>query len=173
MKNSNNFKQILIWVIFVAAQVLIAQSFVLYNRAFCFVYVGFLLLLPLGISRINIMLLGFITGFVIDVFYNSLGTHMAAMTLIAFLRPVWLNAITPRGGYENVESPAVKHLSLSWFLAYAVPLLFLHLAVIFFLEAGGFHMFFYVISKVFLSTLLTVLVLVIIQYLFYSKGRFS
>lgn len=42
-----------------------------------------------------------------------------------------------------------------------------------FIEAGGFHMFFYVISKVLMSTLLTVLVLVILQYLFYSKGRFS
>ncbi|SMG44245.1 rod shape-determining protein MreD [Marivirga sericea] len=173
MNSSNNFKQILIWILFVASQILFAQNFVLYNRAFCFVYVGFLLLLPLGISRNNILLLGFLTGFIIDVFYNSLGTHMAAMTLIAFLRPIWLNAITPRGGYENVESPAVKDLSLSWFLAYAMPLLFLHLAVVFFIEAGGFHMFFYVISKVFMSTLLTVFVLVILQYLFYSKGRFS
>lgn len=173
MNSSNNSKQILIWVLFVASQILFAQNFVLYNRAFCFVYVGFLLLLPLGISRNYILLLGFFTGFIIDVFYNSLGTHMAAMTFIAFLRPIWLNAITPRGGYENVDSPAIKDLSLSWFLAYALPLMFLHLAVVFFIEAGGFHMFFYVISKVLLSTLLTVLVLVILQYLFYSKGRFS
>ncbi len=173
MNSSNNFKQILIWVLFVASQILFAQNLVLYNRAFCFVYVGFLLLLPLGISRNNILFLGFFTGLIIDIFYNSLGTHMAAMTLIAFIRPIWLNAITPRGGYENVDSPAIKDLSLSWFLAYALPLLFIHLAVVFFIEAGGFHMFFYVISKVLMSTLLTVLVLVILQYLFYSKGRFS
>lgn len=173
MNSSNNLKQILIWVLFVASQILFAQYVVLYNRAFCFVYVGFLLLLPLGFSRLNTLLLGVVTGFVIDLFYNSLGTHMAAMTFIAFLRPIWLNAITPRGGYENIDTPSVKDLSLSWFLAYALPLMFLHLAVVFFIEAGGFHMFFYVISKVLLSTLLTVLVLVILQYLFYSKGRYS
>jgi hypothetical protein len=173
MSSTNGLKQILVWLLFVASQILLAQNFVLYNRAFCFIYVGFLLLLPLGISRNNLLLLGFFTGFIIDLFYNSLGTHMAALTFIAFLRPIWLNAITPRGGYENVESPAIKDLSLSWFLAYSLPLLFLHLCVVFFIEAGGFHMFIYVISKVLLSTLLTVLVLVILQYLFYSKGRFS
>ena len=173
MINTNSIKQLFIWLLFVASQILLAQNFVLYNTAFCYVYVGFILLLPLGISRINLMLLAIITGLVIDIFYSSLGTHMAAATFLAYLRPMWINAITPRGGYENIDSPALKDLSLSWFLAYGLPLVFLHLAVVLFLEAGGFHMFFYVISKVFFSTLLTVFVLVVIQYLFYSKGRFS
>lgn len=171
MKSSNTAKQVVIGVLFVASQILFAQNFVLYNLAFCFMYVGFLLLLPLGISRNYTMLIGFATGFIIDVFYNSLGTHMAAMTFIAYIRPLWLNAITPRGGYEGVNSPSIKNLSLAWFLAYAVPLLFLHLSIVFFIEAGGFHMFFYVLSKVLMSTLFTALVLVILQYLFYSKGR--
>ncbi len=173
MINTLNIKQVFIWVLFVSAQILLAQNIVLYDRAFCFIYVGFILLLPLGISRNNLMLIAFFTGFIIDIFYNSLGTHMAASTFLAFVRPLWINAITPRGGYENVDSPAVKDISLSWFIAYSLPLTFLHLSVVFFIEAGGFHLFFFVLFKVIASTLLTVLVLVIIQYLFYSKGRYS
>ncbi len=173
MINTLNIKQIVIWLLFIVTQVLFAQNLVLYNKAFCFIYVGFLLLLPINISRNYLMLIGFFTGFVIDVFYNSLGTHMAASTFLCYLRPLWLNAITPRGGYENIENPAVKDLSLSWFLAYSIPLTLLHLCIVFFVEAGGFHMFFFVLLKAIGSTLLTVLVLVIIQYLFYAKGRYA
>lgn len=163
----------MIWLLFVAGQILLAENVILFNKAFCFVYVGFVLLLPLDISRINLMLIGFATGFAIDVFYNSLGTHMAATTLLAFVRPLWINAITPRGGYENVSGPSLKSLGLTWFLTYAIPLMALHLIVVFFIEAGGFHLFLFVIFKVLASTLLTVFVLVLIQYLFYSKGRYS
>lgn len=173
MINSLNIKQIIIWLLFIVTQILFAQNIVLFNKAFCFIYIGFILLLPIDISRNYLMLIGFFTGFVIDVFYNSLGTHMAACTFLCYIRPLWLNAITPRGGYENIESPAVKDLSLSWFLAYSVPLILLHLCIVFFVEAGGFHMFFFVLIKAIGSTLLTVFVLVIIQYLFYAKGRYA
>jgi len=119
------------------------------------------------------MLIAIITGLVIDIFYNSLGTHMAAATFLAFVRPFWLNAITPRGGYENVESPSLKDLGSRWFLAYALPLVAIYLLIAFFIEAGGFHLFFHVIIKVLASTLFTTFVLVLIQYLFYAKGRYS
>lgn len=173
MINITTIKQLFIWTLFVAAQILFAQNIVLYNKAFSFIYLGFLLLLPLSISRNNLLLVGFFTGLTIDIFYNSLGTHMAAATFMCFLRPVWINAITPRGGYENVENPTLNDISLSWFLAYALPLTFIHLLTLFFIEAGGFHMFFSVLFKALLSTFLTVFMLVLIQYLFYSKGRYS
>lgn len=173
MINSLNIKQVFIWVLFIASQILFAQNIILYNKAFCFIYVGFILLLPISVSRNYLLLIAAFTGFVIDVFYNSLGTHMAATILMAFIRPLWINAITPRGGYENIDSPTAKDLGLAWFLAYSLPLAFIHLCLVFFVEAGGFHMFFFVIFKAITSTFLTVFVLIIIQYLFYSKGRFS
>lgn len=173
MINISTLKQLFVWLFFVGGQVLFAQNIVLYNSAFSFIYLGFLLLLPLNISRNNLLLVGFFTGLAIDIFYNSLGTHMAASTFIAFLRPFWINAITPRGGYENIDRPAIKDLSLPWFLAYALPLTLLHILVLFFIEAGGFHLFFSVVFKAIMSTFLTVFLLILLQYLFYSKGRYT
>lgn len=173
MINISTLKQLFIWLFFVGGQILFAQNIVLYNKAFSFIYLGFILLLPLGLSRNNLLIIGFLTGLAIDVFYNSLGTHMAATTFVAFLRPLWINAITPRGGYENVENPSVKDISLSWFLAYALPLCLVHVLLLFFIEAGGLGMFFSVIFKALMSTFLTVFMLILLQYLFYSKGRYS
>ena len=173
MINISNIKQFIIWFVFVAFQVLFAQNIILYNKAFTFIYLGFILLLPIGISRNNLLLLGFFTGLVIDIFYNSLGTHMAAATFICFIRPHWINAITPRGGYENVEKPTLKDISLGWFLTYSMPLVLFHVLILFFVEAGGFHLFFSVVFKALMSTFLTVFLLVVVQYLFYSKGKYT
>ena len=40
--------------------------------AFCFLYVAFILLLPIEINILALMILGFLTGFIVDIFYNSL-----------------------------------------------------------------------------------------------------
>jgi hypothetical protein len=115
------------------------------------------------------LVFGFITGLTMDVFYDSLGVNMAACVLLAYVRPFWLNTITPRGGYEDVDKPLLKQMGLPWFFTFAVPLIFVHHFVMFYTEAGGFHMFFYTMVKVLGSTVLTFVVIVITQYLFYKR----
>lgn len=172
MNSTVIIKQSFIWLLYVAAQVLLARNFILFDKAFCFIYIGFILSLPLGIGRIQLLLLAFVTGFFVDIFYDSLGMHTAATVTIAYLRPSWITLITPRGGYENVDKPSLKDLSLSWYLTYGLPLVFIHQLILLFIEAGGFQFFFFTLWKVLFSTFLTVLMLIIVQYLFYSKGRY-
>jgi hypothetical protein len=109
------------------------------------------------------------TGFVVDIFYDSMGVNMAATVLVAFVRPIWLNAVTPRGGYEEVNVPTLVRMGFPWFLTYTVPLIFIHHLVLFFVEAGGLHMFFFTLLKVIFSTILTFVVLVITQFIFYRS----
>ena len=51
----------------------------------------FLLNLPVRIPRWAEMLIGVGMGLLMDVWYSSLGVHMAACVMIAFLRPIFLN----------------------------------------------------------------------------------
>lgn len=155
--------------LYVLFQVLLLKNFILFDTAFCFVYVAFILLLPLEIGPLLLMLVAFITGFTIDIFYDSLGINAAASVFIAFLRPYWLKIVTPRGGYEEIVIPSLKSIDFGWFFIYSLPLIFIHQLVLFFLEAGGFDMFFYTLSKVFFSTLLTFFIVVLTQYLFHKK----
>lgn len=171
MNNSVSIQRILTPALYFVLQVFFVRNLVLFNQAFCFVYIGFLLLMPLQIGRLRMLFVAFGFGLILDIFYDSLGMHASASVLLAFLRPFWLNLITPRGGYENVNMPSIPELSLSWFMAYALPLIFIHHAALFFIEAGGFHLFFYSISKTFFSTIFSFIILAIIQYLFYEKSR--
>lgn len=121
-------------------------------------------------GSIALMLIAFGVGFSVDLFYDSIGVNSAASVFVAFLRPYWLNAVTPRGGYEEIVIPNLKTMDLGWFIVYAMPLILVHHLILFFLEAGGFGLFLFTLSKVLFSTLLSFFVIVLAQYLFYKKA---
>jgi len=169
MKAQRYIGTIISFFLYVGVQVLFIKNLVLFNTAFCFVYVAFLLLLPLEIAPLWLLVIGFFTGFSIDLFYDSIGVNAAACVLLAFARPWWLSVVTPRGGYEEVQTPKLKTMGFFWFLSYALPLIFVHHLALLFIEEGGLRMFLFTFSKLIFSTILTFFVVVLSQYLFYRN----
>ncbi len=170
MSSKNYISVVVSFFLYVLFQVLLLKNFILFDTAFCFVYVAFILMLPLEMGSIALMLIAFGVGFSVDLFYDSIGVNSAASVFVAFLRPYWLNAVTPRGGYEEIVIPNLKTMDLGWFIVYAMPLILVHHLILFFLEAGGFGLFLFTLSKVLFSTLLSFFVIVLAQYLFYKKA---
>lgn len=117
------------------------------------------------------MVFAFITGFMVDIFYDSLGIHAAASVFIMFVRNPWLRLITPQGGYDPGVIPSIRLNGTRWFFMYASPLIFLHHSVLFFVEAAGFHLFGLTMSKVLLSSLFTLSTILIAQILFYTTKK--
>ena len=171
MQGISIFAQVFYFLIYLLLQVVLMQNVVLFDVAFCFLYVGFLLMLPFDAGAIRLMLLGLLMGLCVDIFYNSFGIHAAASVFIMYIRPYVVNLLAPRGGYEPGMTPKLKVMGLEWFSAYSLILIFLHHLILFFVEAGGFDMFLYTLLKVVASTVFTFVVILIIQYLFYSAKR--
>ncbi len=171
MNNQHIPGLIISFVLYLLLQVTIVRNMVLFDVAFCYVYVAFLLLFPFEIRPVPLMIIGFICGLLIDIFYDTLGIHAAGCVLIAFLRPYWAKAVPPRGGYEMGMKPTIKVMGFIWFLIFTLPLIFIHHFVLFFVEVGGLHLLGFTIVKVISSTMLTFLVIVILQYLFYRSSR--
>jgi hypothetical protein len=155
--------------LFGLSQVLLFKRLVLFDRAFCLVYVAFILLLPIDTNSMVLMLLAFLLGFGIDVFYDSLGLHAMSLVVVAYLRNYWLSAITPQGGYDSGTPPTLAANGLQWFLVYVLPLLFIHHLLLFFVEAGGFQNFWFTMMKVITSLFFTLTVLLLLQYLQRSR----
>ncbi|HEX8060526.1 MAG TPA: Rod shape-determining protein MreD [Cyclobacteriaceae bacterium] len=149
--------------LYVIAQVLLFKRLVLFNTSFCFLYVAFILLLPVETNNLALMFLAFFLGFTIDIFYDSLGMHALALVTVAYLRNYWLGTITPQGGYDAGAIPAVTN-GVQWFLVYSVPMVFVHLALLFFVEAGGFSLFWFTMLKIMASLIFTVGVMLILQF---------
>ena len=117
------------------------------------------------------MIAGFAMGFMVDIFYDSLGLHAFACVFVMYVRNYWLASITPQGGYDTNDTPSISAHGTQWFLVYTIPLVFMHHAVLFFIEAGGFGMFWFTLWKVITSTIFTTVVTLVVQYLFPS-GRY-
>jgi hypothetical protein len=163
--------QILAFFIYLLLQVLVMRNLVLFHTAFSFIYIAYLLLLPVELNPLVLMGLGFLMGFSIDIFYDSLGMHAFASVFIMYIRTYWLNLITPQGGYDSNAVPAMAMSGLQWFLIYVTPLVFLHHVLLFFIEAGGLDLFWFTLWKALASTMLTTLLIVIFQFLFADRRR--
>ena len=166
-----NIIQIIAFFIYLFYQVLILKNIVLFNTAFCFLYVAYLFFLPVESNPLFLMFAGFIMGFAIDIFYDSLGLHAFSCVLVMYVRNYWLSLITPQGGYDVSATPSIAINGMQWFLVYTIPLVFLHHSILFFVEAGGFGMFWFTLWKIITSTIFTTLVTVVVQFLFPS-GRY-
>lgn len=166
-----NIIQIISFFIYLLYQVLILKNIVLFNTAFCFLYVSYLFFLPVEANPLFLMFVGFLMGFSIDIFYDSLGLHAFSCVLVMYVRNYWLSLITPQGGYDSSSTPSIAINGMQWFLMYTFPLVFLHHSVLFFIEAGGFGMFWFTLWKIITSAIFTTIVTVVVQYLFPS-GRY-
>lgn len=160
------------FLVYAALQVFLVRNLVLFDTAFCFVYVAFLLFLPFEMDSFLLLLLGFGTGLLVDVFYDTLGIHAAASVLLTFLRPYVIGVMTPRGGYELSMRLSLQGMGFNWFATYVLILTFIHHLALFAIEASQLNLIFFTVLKAVASTLFTCVVIVLIQYLFYSpKNR--
>ncbi|MCY7349285.1 MAG: hypothetical protein LH606_01275 [Cytophagaceae bacterium] len=163
--NTRNLLTIVFWsLLYVVLQVLLFRNLVLFHYGFCFVYVATILLLPFDISAVALLFTGFGVGFLVDIFYNTPGMHAAATVFTAYLRPFALRLLTPQRGYEDRNEPLIGEMGLSWLLTYIGLMVFLHHAVVFFIEASNWALWLPTLGKVLVSTLFTTTVITLLHY---------
>jgi len=158
-------------IIFLGFQVLFGRNLSLFNTAFCLVYIGAFLYLPIKTPLSIVMLVALATGLVVDMFYDSAGMHACVSVLIAYLREFILRSTAPAGGYEDYTEISTSDLGLRWMLLFLTPLLFTHALVLFLIEFGGFSHFFTAFIEALFSTLYNLVLLLLIQYAFSWSGK--
>ncbi|UOG75577.1 hypothetical protein MTX78_03050 [Hymenobacter tibetensis] len=163
--------QLLRFLFFVGVHMLLVSKLVLFELGWCFFYLGFLLFLPIGTSIVMQLVLGFVTGLLLDIFYDTGGVHAAAAVLLCYLRPWVLRLLTPRDGYEASDSVNVHQMGGQWFVVYMLLLVGLHHLAFYLLELGSFRAFGLTLVKVIVSTLFTGITLLIIQLIFFPTRR--
>ena len=136
-----------------------------------YLYVLFLLMLPFDIRHPTLMLIAFGTGLVMDMFSNTPGMHTSACVLLAFVRPYLLRSIAPRDGYEFGLTPQLQDMGLTWFLTYVGIMVFIHHLWLFYVEVYMLDRFFQTLLRVIFSSIFTVLICLLAQFLSFSPSR--
>ncbi len=162
-------RNIIRFFVLVFVQVLIIKNIELGRFINPFVYVLFLIILPFETPKWLLLIIAFVLGFTIDSFYDTPGMHAAACVLLAYIRPGILKLFSPRDGYELGTQPTIQYLGVPWFISYAGILIIVHHFALFYLEMFRFSEFFSTFFRVIISSIFTMLLVVVSQYLFNRK----
>lgn len=157
--------QIFSFIAFLAFQVFFVRNLVIYDYAFCYIYVAFILMLPFEASAAFVLFAGFATGVIVDVFYDTLGMHAAAATMLAYFRPFVIQLITPRSDLEEGIQLSLKSMGFQWFLSYTLMLVFVHHVLLFCIEAATITLLPLALLKAVCSTVFTTIMLLALQNL--------
>ena len=113
------------FLLLVLVQVLILNNIQLGGYINPYLYVLFILLLPVETPKWLILFLSFFIGIGVDMFSNTMGLHAAASVFMGFCRPYLLKVLAPREGYGAESKPGLKAMNLRWFITYTGILVFL------------------------------------------------
>lgn len=164
-------KNILRFILLVILQVLIIQNINLSGYIILLPYIMVVIILPFETNKLLVLFSAFLLGVCIDYFYDSSGLHATACTVMGFSRYYVLKYISPRDGYDIGVQPTVEDMGLVWFLRYAGTLVLIHHFILFYLEIFRFSEFFSTLLRVILSSIGTLGLIYLIQFLFFTNKR--
>jgi hypothetical protein len=164
-------KYILIFIVLVAAQVFVFDKIQLSGFINPYMYVLFILMLPLDMKGLWLLLISFFTGISVDFFEQTPGIHAAACVFMGYARPGITRLVGAREATENASYPNIRDLGVLWFFTYTILLVFLHHLALFFIEAFRFTEFFFTLLKVIINTALSTILIMFLEFLFYSRDK--
>lgn len=168
MNTQNLFKIIGSILLYTFLQVFIVRNLVFFDVAFCFVYISVILFLPNNTPTSILLLVAFLIGIVIDMFYNTAGMHASAAVLIAYLRGYILKVLFPTKGLDTEQVISLNGMGTERFIRYIIILTFIHHFYLFFLEAGTISLFLNTSLKVIASVLYSTIVIFLFHIYFKS-----
>lgn len=157
----------------VLVQVMILNNINLGGFINPYLYVLFILILPIDIPNWFLIFIAFLMGILMDVFLNTVGMHASATVFLGFMRPLYLRYLAPREGYEPASLPVPSHFGFSWFFKYVVITVVSHHLFLFFVEAFTFAHFFATLWKVVVSSLATIIIILVAEMFGVRKRKRS
>lgn len=162
-------RYILLFVVLIALQVFVFGNINLSGYINPYIYVLFILLLPFSIPNWALLFIGFIAGFTVDYFMNTLGLHSSASLILAFSRPTILSWMSYRDDMDRFDSPGIGSSGIEWFVRFAFITVLVHHTALFMLETFSFYHFHITLLRIILSSIFTTFFVVIFELL--RSGR--
>jgi hypothetical protein len=167
-------RNILRVTVFILVQVYVLNKIPpLHQYIIPYLYFLFILWLPFSISRLSLLVIGFLTGLILDYFMMTPGLHAAACSLLAFVRPFVINILAPKeiGGF-NYREPSPKAMQWTPYAVYVFILTLIHHGYLQLLEWLNIGSFLGFIIKVISTTAISLLLIFTVELLIPRKLKF-
>jgi rod shape-determining protein MreD len=137
-----------------------------------YIYVLFILMLPIQLGKNWVLIIASVTGFVMDIYSNTYGLHTSASLLLAFLRSYVLQLLIQNNPKElnQYVTPSLSRLGFKNFVMY-VGFLVIAFSFYFYLirEFSFPHTVHFLVNTVFTS--LTTIILIFLSQVFFVGGN--
>lgn len=167
--NKSVFSYILLFVILVLVQALLMNHIVLFSSAVCFIFIYFLIKLPINLSANLVLTLGFLLGLAVDMLSDTPGLNALCCTVLASLkRPVFFAYEQHDDKNRNV-APSIGTMGFFNFCKYIFSMSAIYCLLAFFVEFIEFSDVLGILIKAGASSIFTFLVILAIDSLVYKN----
>jgi len=129
-----SIRLILLFVFLVFLQIWLFDNIHLFGFATPFLYVYFLVKLPISMNRNLVLILSALLGFIIDIFSGTLGLTMTVTVIIGFVRHYLLKLFAPRDIFDDY-TPSFSTFGKFLFMRYAGVITLIHIFLLYSLES--------------------------------------
>lgn len=134
--------------------------------------VMFILFLPPSVSHAWMIVISFVAGFLFDVFFQSWGVHAASATLVGFVRFYATrdveNIIAAR---EEENQIWTSKKGNAWKYSYFITFIAIYHFIYILIDSLGHNFFTRVIPAIISSTLITFMLVLILENILYKPAR--
>jgi hypothetical protein len=127
--------------------------------------------LPFETPNWLLFTLSFLLGISIDLFSDTLGLHATACIIMAFFRTVIIRVTVQEDSFDNEPEPTLGIMGFRWFFFYALILTFIHHFFLLNFEVFSFSEIPNTLSRVFISSLFTLILIFITELIFFRKKQ--
>lgn len=164
-------RNIILFVVLVLLQVGVLNQVQLGGFINPYLYILFIILLPIGTPGWLTLVLSFALGISIDMFCNSPGIHASATVFAGFMRTFLLASMMPRETTEPTDIPNIRLFGAGWFVKYSLMMVIIHHVFLFLVEAFKFSSLHLILWRALLSIVFTMLLIILSQFLFTRNNK--
>lgn len=153
----NNFtiKFIIAFLLMIPLQGIVFNHIVLFNVAVPMVFTYLVIMLPVTLGTNLSVLLGFLSGFAVDVFSDTPGVNALSCTILSFVRKPVFHLYVSIDDDLAGRSPSVRTMGIPAYSKYLFTMVLLYCLVVFTIEAFQFVNIRLTILRTVASTLYT------------------
>lgn len=159
---NNLLRGSLYFLVLVLVQVLILNNIHFLRMATPFLYLYFIIKIPVGTSQTKVVFFSFLIGWVIDMFSNTGGMHAAACTLAGFIRQPLINFFMGKDLAEGLY-PSYRTFGYGGFFRYVLIFVLIHHVALFLIESLTFFDPLFLAVRIAASVITTTLLICIIE----------
>ena len=163
--------QLFKFVFLVLLQIYVLNKIAFFGHLNPYLYILFILLLPLETPKWLLLVSAFMLGLSIDYFSHTIGLNIASSLLVAYLRPGTIRRLSPKIEQSQGQKIGIRDFGFAWFFMYSSFLITIHHICLFLLDSFRMSEILDTLGRALMSSIFTIGLVILSQYLFYRQKK--